>query len=82
MTDIECNMTSITLHFEERILNVKNNRLHFVEFVVTYENKTKNIEGLVRVMVVHLSCPTGLSQWTEGHCFAITPFLSNQCNIC
>ena len=38
-------------------------------FVATNENKTKNIEGLVYVRVIHLSCPTGLSPWTGGQCF-------------
>ena len=46
MTDIEeCNMTWITLYFEERILNVKNNRLNFVVFVVTHEKKEKKSKG-------------------------------------
>ena len=71
VTDIEeCNMTWITLYFEERILNVKNNR---VVFFVTDENKTKNIEGLMHVRVVHLSCLTGLSPRTGGHCFVHHP---------
>ena len=65
----ECNMTWITLYFEERILNVLNNRQNFVVFVATYKNKTKNIEGLVHVRVVRLSCPTRLSPWTGGQCF-------------
>ena len=74
VTDIEeCNMTWITLYFEERILNVKNNRLNFVVFVVTHEKKQKKIEGLVHVRVVHLSCSTGLSPWTGGHCFVHQP---------
>ena len=46
----ECNMTWITLYFEARILNVWNNRLIFVVFAVTIENKTKQkFEGLVNV---------------------------------
>ena len=74
VTDIEeCNMTWITLYFEERILNAKNNRLNFVVFVVTHEKKQKKIEGLVHVRVVHLSCSTGLSPWTGGHCFVHHP---------
>ena len=47
MIDIEeCNMTWTTLHFEGRILNVLNNRLNFVAFVVTDENKTKIHRGV------------------------------------
>ena len=42
-------------------------------FFVTDENKTKNIEGLMHVRVVHLSCLTGLSPRTGGHCFVHQP---------
>ena len=71
LTNIEeCNTTWITLYFKERIFNVQNNRFHFVVFVVTNENKTKKIEGLVHVRVVHLSYPTGLSptDWSSLFC--------------
>ena len=65
----ERNITWITLYFEGRILNFYNNRLNFVVFAVTDENKTKKHRRVGAIaMVVHLSCPTGSGPWTGGHC--------------
>ena len=42
-----------------------------MKFVVINENKTKEIEGLVHVRIVHLSCPTGVTKsvdWRSLFC--------------